>query len=306
MDDCLNRYTLLTLADQELINEYLQLVDYRLSHYNFLNLWMFAKWLPIYYYVENDILMLSSYYHEHYFSYMPLCRKERLPEAFDLIEAQYNECKLPFIYAGFEKEYAEMILAKHPEFELRAYRDNFDYVYEIERFRNFSGKRLQKKRNHLNFFYQNYPNFIYQEIDENNLDKVKAFVNQWYNEKTAMYLEYDQEANNIVLDNYLSLKVKGACILIDGAVQGFIIATSQGKDTMQVNIEKANNDYRGLYQVLLKEFLAREFKDALYMNREDDLGLENLRQAKLSYRPDFLIENYRICEKDHHVDYENL
>jgi hypothetical protein len=25
----------------------------------------------------------------------------------------------------------------------------------------------------------------------------------------------------------------------------------------------------------------------------------------LSYYPDFLIESFRICEKDHHVDYEN-
>jgi hypothetical protein len=74
---------------------------------------------------------------------------------------------------------------------------------------------------------------------------------------------------------------------------------------MQVNIEKANSEYRGIYQALLKEFLAREFTTAKYMNREDDLGLENLRKAKLSYYPDFLIESFRICEKDHHVDYEN-
>jgi len=302
MDDCLNQYRPLTLADQDLINQYLSLVDYRLSNYNFLNLWMYTKWLPVYYYQQDDILFLSSYYGGHYFSFMPLCKKDKLLTAFSLIESHYQACGLPFIYAAFQQEYADLVLSRHDDFEKRAYRENFDYIYDISRFRNFGGKKLQKKRNHLNAFYQNYPNFVYQEIAPNNIDKVRTFVENWYSKKEAIYLDYDQEANNLVLDNYSQLAIKGACILIEDEVQGFIISSWQGKDTMQVNIEKANNDYRGIYQVLLKEFLAREFKTAQYMNREDDLGLENLRKAKLSYRPDLLLENYRVCLKDHHVD----
>ena len=305
MNDCLSQYVLLTLADQDLINNYLKLVDYRLSRYNFLNLWMYTKWIPIYYYLEDDILMLSTLYKDHYFSYMPLCKKEKLPLAFTIIESHYEVCNLPFIYAGFQQEIADMILAKHPNFEKKAYRDSFDYIYNIDRFRNFSGKKLQKKRNHLNAFYQLYPDFIYQEINKENIEEIKVFTKKWYEKRSATFLDFDQEANFEVLNNYDSLNVKGGCLTIDGKIQAFIISSYQQKDTMQVNIEKANEEYRGIYQALLLEFLKRNFLDVTYMNREDDLGLENLRKAKKSYYPDLMIENYRICEKDHHVDYES-
>ena len=304
IEDCLTQFVPLTLSDQEHINGFLKLTDYRLSRYNFLNLWMYSKWIPIYYRQHDDILLLSSYYHGHYFAYMPLCRKEKLEQAFSLIEEHFSTCALPMIYACFEDEYTDYILKNHPSFEKKAYRDSSDYLYEVARFRTFGGKKLQKKRNHLNAFYGLYPDYQYQEISPENIEQVKDFVSKWYNRKTAEFLDYDQEANYEVLNNYFALDCQGACIIIDKQVRGFIIATRQHGDTVQINIEKGDEEHRGIYQALLKEFLNRNYPEAIYMNREDDLGLENLRKAKLSYYPDLIIDNYRVCEKDLHVDYE--
>ena len=305
MNDCLADYQPLTLADQDLVNQYLALVDYRLSRYNFINLWMYSNWIPLYFCVKEDIMMCLSHYHDHYFSYMPLCEKAKLPRAFELIEEMYHVCDLPFIYACFEDDIADMILKRHPEFEKKAYRDSFDYIYKKERFVNFSGKKLQKKRNHLNAFYQLYPDFSYQEINDLNLPAIINFTKSWYKDRQAVFLSHDEKGNMEVLRNFKELKAQGACLMINNKIIAFIIATWQGKDTVQINIEKADEAYRGSYQVILREFLLRNFKDATYMNREDDLGLENLRKAKQSYHPDVLLGNYRICEKDHHVDYES-
>ena len=302
--DCLKEYCPITLEDQELINHYLALTDYRLSRYNFLNLWMYQKWLPVHYYQKDDILLLSTFYKHHYFSYMPLCKKEKLKEAFTLVESLYSECGLPFIYAGFENDIADMILDRHPDFEKKAYPSSFDYIYDIKRFQNFSGKKLQKKRNHLNAFYNNYPDFVYQNINEGNLNEIKKFCEKWYSKHEGTFLEHDKEANFSVLDAFFKLNVKGGCLLINGEIKAFIITSLQNNDTMQVNIEKADESYRGIYQALLKEFLRDNYLEAKFMNREDDLGLENLRKAKRSYYPEIILENYRICQKDHHADYQ--
>lgn len=305
MDKCLPEYQPLTLADRQLTEHYLALTDYRLSRYNFINLWMYNNWIPLFYCVKEDIMLCLSHYRDHYFSYMPLCAKERLPRAFELIEAMYHTCELPFIYACFEDEIADMILTRHPDFEKRPYRDSFDYIYEIERFRDFSGKKLQKKRNHLNNFYQTYPNFEYQEINENNLPAVISYTKQWYQRHQGTFLQHDEVGNLEVLQNFPALAAEGGCLLVDQKIIAFIIATYQRADTIQVNIEKASDEYRGSYQAILRELLKRKFTDVRYMNREDDLGLDNLRQAKMSYHPDILLGNYRICAKGDHVDYES-
>ena len=69
------------------------------------------------------------------------------------------------------------------------------------------------------------------------------------------------------------------------------------EDTVCVHIEKANPDIKGLYPAINKIFLSEEYPQVKFVNREDDLGLENLRKAKMSYNPIELIEKYTIVEK---------
>ena len=69
----------------------------------------------------------------------------------------------------------------------------------------------------------------------------------------------------------------------------------------QENIEKADDKIRGLYQAVMKEWLIHEFDQAEYVNREDDMGHENIRHAKLAYHPEILIEKYRLCGKENQL-----
>ncbi|MDY2921932.1 MAG: hypothetical protein SOT18_03715, partial [Eubacterium sp.] len=63
-------------------------------------------------------------------------------------------------------------------------------------------------------------------------------------------------------------------------------------------IEKADVNYTGLYNYINQQFLLHEYPDAVLVNREDDLGQDNLRQAKLSYKPLRLEEKYTLIKKD--------
>ena len=87
------------------------------------------------------------------------------------------------------------------------------------------------------------------------------------------------------------------CIYIDGKMEAFTLGTYlKTEKTVYVHVEKANPEIRGLYPFINQQFLIKCFPDARYVNREDDMGLEGLRKAKMSYNPEFLVEKYTITE----------
>ena len=64
-----------------------------------------------------------------------------------------------------------------------------------------------------------------------------------------------------------------------------------------ISIEKGNSNIPGIYQVINQQFLLNSYEDAIVVNREDDMGIEGLRQAKESYNPIGYARKYRVCEK---------
>ena len=109
-------------------------------------------------------------------------------------------------------------------------------------------------------------------------------------------LIHDLKGTSYVLKAFDLLPAKGGIIRVDGQVKAFAIGSVQTERMCQENIEKADESIRGLYQAILREFLIHEFPDFQYVNREDDMGIENLRKAKRAYQPSFMIEKYRLCK----------
>ena len=101
-----------------------------------------------------------------------------------------------------------------------------------------------------------------------------------------------------VFKNYPKLtETKVGGIYIDNNLEAFTFGELLNPDTVVVHVEKANPEIRGLYAAINKLFLENEFPDVEFVNREEDLGLEGLRQAKLSYKPIKLVEKYTLIEK---------
>nr|MBP9500495.1 DUF2156 domain-containing protein [Acetoanaerobium sp.] len=101
-----------------------------------------------------------------------------------------------------------------------------------------------------------------------------------------------------VFKNYPKLtETKVGGIYIDNNLEAFTFGELLNPDTVVVHVEKANPEIRGLYTAINKLFLENEFPDVEFVNREEDLGLEGLRQAKLSYKPIKLVEKYTLIEK---------
>jgi hypothetical protein len=100
------------------------------------------------------------------------------------------------------------------------------------------------------------------------------------------------------LHNMDNLDFKGGVIHINGKVEAFALGEQLNPQTAVIHIEKANPAFDGLYQLINQEFCAHEWKDIPYINREQDLGEEGLRKAKLSYHPHHLVNKYIVTLKD--------
>ena len=100
------------------------------------------------------------------------------------------------------------------------------------------------------------------------------------------------------LQNTETLGFKGGVILINDKVEAFALGETLNPQTAVIHVEKANPAFEGLYQLINQEFCAHEWKNVLYINREQDLGEEGLKKAKLSYHPHHLINKYTVKLKE--------
>ena len=86
---------------------------------------------------------------------------------------------------------------------------------------------------------------------------------------------------------------------MDDALEAFSIGSYNAREKMAIiHIEKANPEMRGLYQLINQQFLIHAFPEAELVNREDDMGLPGLRQAKMSYAPIGFARKFRIRQLD--------
>ena len=176
-------------------------------------------------------------------------------------------------------------------------RDAFDYVYLTENLANLSGKKYHSKRNHINSFNKKF-DWHYEEISDNNIDAIKKCAEEWYAEntdKSDSYLLCEKKGVEMLLDNIETLGIQGGGIFIEKRAVAFTLGTPINSEVFDVHIEKALKDYAESYTVINNEF-AKRLTKYKYLNREDDMGLEGLRKAKLSYKPEILLKKY-YCKK---------
>ncbi len=175
-------------------------------------------------------------------------------------------------------------------------RDNSDYLYLTEDLMHLKGKKYDAKRNHINRFQKLYE-YEYTTIDENNIGSCYDIMDEWCrkigcDEHKSLYCE--KLANSEVLENYSRLGISGALIKVNGKFEAFTAGEMLNRDTAVIHIEKANTDVHGLYTYINREFCERSWSDTRYINREQDLGVEGIRKAKLSYKPFRLTGKYSI------------
>ena len=209
---------------------------------------------------------------------------------------------IPFVMVSVAEEMIPRIETCYPDgFEFSYNEGSADYVYLSEKLQTLSGKKLQTKRNLVNRFLANYEGrWSYEDITPDNVRDALKFHFKWCELNGCMR---DQAffgetcAIGIALNNWDALGLRGGILRLDGEVIAFTFGCQATDDMYVVQIEKADHNIAGAYQMINQQFVKRNCTEVLYVNREEDLGIEGLRKAKRSYHPAFMAKKYMAVPK---------
>lgn len=171
-------------------------------------------------------------------------------------------------------------------------RADSDYVYLAEHLIKLPGKKYHGKRNHISFFKKNY-DWRFEILDDGNMPLCKAMYEKWYQQNIGEdpSLSRERKALELAFDQYHQLELLGGVLYAGGEVVAFTVGEEQNEDVFVIHFEKALN-LRGAYPMINQQFAANCLTSYLYINREEDMGLEGLRKAKLSYYPDIVLDKF--------------
>ena len=177
---------------------------------------------------------------------------------------------------------------------IREDRDAADYIYEREKLAQLAGKKYHAKRNHISRFERSYPNHSFKELCKDNFDDAFKVVGIWQdnNEDTG-----ETAVIKDAFGHFEELGMFGLVMYVGSDPVAMCMASEINDRVCDVNFEKAV-DLDGAYAMINREF-ARRFDKYTLINREEDMGVEGLRKAKLSYHPDILYtKNYAVFKKE--------
>lgn len=175
-------------------------------------------------------------------------------------------------------------------------RDNSDYLYNTADLIGLKGKKYDGKRNHINKFKKQHT-YEYIPLECSLLGECSRIMEQWCRDRNCSCQRGDyceRQANLELLSNFKTLGCKGALIRMDGNFEAFTVGEMLNENTAVIHIEKAKNSVDGLYTFINQQFAEKEWSGSTFINREQDLGVEGMRKAKLSYHPVRLIDKYTI------------
>lgn len=183
-------------------------------------------------------------------------------------------------------------------------RDEEDYIYRRESLASLCGKRLQPKRNHVNQFVKRYGDvgYHYRELTAADFDACLDLDCKWrtsHGDYGCGDSDPERSAMERSFAHFEELELRGGALFVGEEMVAFTYGSAINGDTFCVHIEKGLTDVVGCYAVVNKLFAESLPERYIFVNREEDMGLEGLRRAKLSYYPDHLQVKYSAIYLHH-------
>lgn len=279
------------LSDREWIKELLSYSDFRTCEYSFGNNFCWRDVFNIKIARYRDFYIVESEGELFY----PAGRGD-VPELIDVLKEHCNESGKPLYFSVATKKTMEMLKELYAgELEIRVNEDFSDYIYDVNDLSTLAGKKYHSKRNYINRIKEY--NWSFEPLSDKNINECLEMDKLWTAENAENFdISQQQEmiATEEGLTHYAELEYTGGLIRIDEKVVAYSFGEKLNSDTFNTHVEKALTSINGTYPLINFELANHIAKDFKYINREEDLGEENLRKAKKSYYPCFMEEKYEI------------
>ena len=210
----------------------------------------------------------------------------------------------PLVLRGLEERHVISLDCLYPgQFLFTEDRNFEDYIYRADKLISLSGKRLHGKRNHCNRFETEH-DWSFRAMTAADFPACAALLDRWAAEEApalADSVSGERAAIARAFAHFDALGLLGGVLFADGELAAFAIGEPISADTFDVHFEKARADLNGAYPMVNREFvrlICETYPKIRYVNREDDMGLENLRRSKESYCPDLLLRKFTARQKE--------
>ena len=175
-------------------------------------------------------------------------------------------------------------------------RNHFEYVYSAADLAELPGKHYLTIRHQINKFRRNCA-YALEPITEKNREEVMSFLVKWCEWKGCEndpVLAHEKDAVFFAVDHFNELDIQGLMIRVNHEIAAISLFEPLNADTALVHFEKGLPDCEGIYKVINAETATLLAKTFTYINRESDLGVAGLREAKLRYHPHHMVEVYSL------------
>lgn len=286
----------LELQDKAKYITYLHGCSDRGCEYSFVNLFLWGRQKAAF--IENNLVFLSQFDRRSVYPF-PIGTGDP-KNALDALIADAKSRGIPCCLTSLVKADCDLLENLYPgAFQFHTDRDSFDYIYSIDDLADLTGRKYQKKRNHYNRFLAEHPDFQVLPLDSSTQSAAMEMLEQWYRDKREADPHNDFHLEQLAIQRAFAfreqLDLEGLVLVENGTVLAFCMGSALNADTFDIHFEKARGSEDGAYAVINREFakhLRQKYPALRWLNREDDMGLEGLRKAKLSYNPDHMIEKY--------------
>ncbi len=290
------------VADKVWIDPLLALEPTRACEYNFNNIYLWGK--PFYKMIARcgDRLVMRLWDGPEVCYLYPVGRGPVAPVLEEMsADASSHGASLRMIC--LTQEFCHRLEQEVPgRFIFQSDNKGYDYIYGVDKLADLAGKKLHAKRNHINRFNENYPDWMFEPLRPGNLSECQEMNEAWFSQRGQKVegeeknmLEDENNSLQNALKNFDALGLEGGLIRAGGRVVAFTMGDRLGEDCFDVHFEKAFDHIQGAYPIINREFaryIRDKYPEVKWFNREDDVGLEGLRKAKMSYYPDILVKKF--------------
>lgn len=282
-------------TDRALFESFYDCKDIRNAESSFVNLCAYSFIYHGEYAIVNNCLVTRIHfdYGKRISYHYPIgkdCQEE-------VLEALIEDAKLKNYEMSLLCHPSDIAEDLKPRFEFAPQRDFFDYLYLRSDLENLKGKKYQPKRNHINKFKTLY-DWEFKILGSQDKTECMKLEREWIANNVLKNPNMEQDYKNeekiveYLFDNFDELGIFAGAIKVDGNIVAFSLGSSIKHDTFDTHIEKANRDFDGSFAMINQQMAEHLPENFVYINREEDLGIEGLRKAKQSYYPFQLIEKY--------------